>query len=199
MKFIKKYDTFKNNNYLLSEDTECISENLKYHIDNNISLLDNIFRIGSESYYSLIEESRSLFDKGLLNNISLDDLYLLENTDIGTFGLYEGIKVPLDYPILEAEYKGREVDLNYPVRSEGPKKFKVYVKDPKTGNIKKVNFGDVKGGLKAKLSDPKARKSFSARHNCKDKKDKTKPGYWSCRLNRYSHLNSLKKTYPGFW
>lgn len=134
MKFIKKYDTFKNNNYLLSEDIEYISENLKYHIDNNISVLDNIFRIGSESYYSLIEESRSLFDKGLLNNISLDDLYLLENTDIGTFGLYEGNKVPLDYPILEAEYKGREVELNHPTRSEGPKKFKVYVKDPETGN-----------------------------------------------------------------
>lgn len=62
-----------------------------------------------------------------------------------------------------------------------------------------INFGDVKGGLKAKLSDPKARKAFTARHNCKDKKDKTKPGYWACRLNKYAHLNSLNKTYPGFW
>ena len=100
--------------------------------------------------------------------------------------------------INEAEYKGREVELNHPTRSSGPKKYKVYVKNPKTGNVKVVHFGDVSGGLSAKVSDPKARKSFAARHQCHLKKDKTKAGYWACRLNRYGHLFG-GKTYPGYW
>jgi hypothetical protein len=56
----------------------------------------------------------------------------------------------------------------------------------------------VSGGLTAKVSNPKARKAFAARHNCKDKKDKTKAGYWACRANRYANLWG-GKTYPGFW
>ena len=61
-----------------------------------------------------------------------------------------------------------------------------------------VNFGDVKGGLKSKSSNAKSRKSFAARHKCHLKKDKTKPGYWACRANRYGHLWG-GKTYPGYW
>ena len=112
--------------------------------------------------------------------------------------------VPLDLPmenvevLLEAKYKGREVELNKPTRSSGPKKYKVYVKNPKTGNVKVVNFGDVKGGLTAKISDPKARKAFSSRMNCPSKKDKTKAGYWACRLNKFGHLFG-GRTYPGYW
>jgi len=98
----------------------------------------------------------------------------------------------------EAEYKGKNVELNKPTRSSGPKKYQVYVKNPSTGNIKKVSFGDAKGGLTAKVSNPKARKAFAARHNCKDKKDKTKAGYWACRANRFANLWG-GKTYPGFW
>ena len=52
--------------------------------------------------------------------------------------------------------------------------------------------------LTAKVSDPKARKSFAARHNCDMKKDKTKAGYWACRINKYGHLWG-GKTYPGYW
>jgi hypothetical protein len=82
----------------------------------------------------------------------------------------------------EAEYQGKKVKLNDPIRtSENPKKkFKVYVKDPKSGNVKVVRFGDPK--LSIKRDDPKRRKSFRARHGC-DKasaKDKTKAKYWSC-------------------
>lgn len=98
----------------------------------------------------------------------------------------------------EADYKGKNVELNKPTRSSGPKKYQVYVKNPSTGNIKKVSFGDAKGGLTAKVSNPKARKAFAARHNCKDKKDKTKAGYWACRANRFANLWG-GKTYPGFW
>jgi hypothetical protein len=88
----------------------------------------------------------------------------------------------------DAEYKGRKVTLNKPTRGD-VKKFKVYVKDPKTGNVKKVNFGH--GGTSAKKrgektmkirkSNPKARKSFRARHKCDTAKDKTTARYWSCK------------------
>jgi hypothetical protein len=92
----------------------------------------------------------------------------------------------------------KKVSVGKPMRSSGPKKYKVYVRNPKTGKVKVVNFGDAKGGLSAKVSDPKARRSFAARHQCHLKKDKTKPGYWSCRLNRFGHLFG-GKTYPGYW
>ena len=87
--------------------------------------------------------------------------------------------------LFDAEYQGRKVPLNKPMRGDS-KKFKVYVKDPKTGNVKKVNFGH--GGTSAKRptmrirkSNPKARKSFRARHNCANPGPKTKARYWSCR------------------
>jgi hypothetical protein len=80
--------------------------------------------------------------------------------------------------IEEAEYQGRKVKLNKPMRGD-VKKSKVYVKDPKTGNVKKVNFGDK--NMKIKKSNPKRRKSFRARHNCKNPGPKTKARYWSCK------------------
>ena len=70
--------------------------------------------------------------------------------------------------------------------------------NPKTKRVKKIAFGDVHGGLTAKVSNPKARKSFAARHQCHLKNDRTKAGYWACRINRYAHLWG-GKTYPGFW
>jgi len=88
----------------------------------------------------------------------------------------------------EAEYQGRTVTLNKPTRGD-VKKFKVYVKDPSTGNVKKVNFGH--GGssarskgektMKIRKNNPKARKSFRARHNCASPGPKTKARYWSCK------------------
>jgi len=81
----------------------------------------------------------------------------------------------------EAEYQGRKVTLNKPMKGD-VKKSKVYVRDPKTGNVKKVNFGDPK--MKIRKSNPEARKSFRARHNCAEKMknpDKTTAGYWSCK------------------
>ena len=88
----------------------------------------------------------------------------------------------------EAEYRGRKVPLGKPMRGD-VKKFKVYVRDPKTGNVKKVNFGH--GGtsakragqktMKIKKSNPARRKSFRARHNCANPGPRTKARYWSCR------------------
>lgn len=174
-----------------------ISENIKYHIDNKLSLLECVFRTNSESFYSLFKEARELYDNNLIDVSGLDK-YLFENTDLGKFGIYEGKVVALDLPIEEDminEYK--KVKLNKPTRSSGPKKYQVYVKNPKTGNIKKINFGDVKGGLSTKINDPEARKSFIARHKCHLKKDKMTAGYWACRIPRYKNLYS--GTYSGYW
>ena len=90
-----------------------------------------------------------------------------------------------DDPMDEAEYQGRKVKLGKPMQGD-VKKFKVYVKDPKTGNTKKVNFGhggsSVKGkAMKIKKSNPARRKSFRARHNCDNPGPRTKARYWSCR------------------
>ena len=79
----------------------------------------------------------------------------------------------------DAEYQGKKVKLNNPVRG-GSKKFYVYVKNKK-GNVIKVSFGDTTG-LSIKRDDPERRKSFRARHKCDQKKDKTTPGYWSCKF-----------------
>ena len=84
------------------------------------------------------------------------------------------------FPITEAEYQGRNVPLNKPIRTKsGPKKFAVYVKNAK-GNVVKVNFGDP--GLSIKRDNPERKKAFRARHKCSQKRDKTSPGYWSCRM-----------------
>ena len=78
----------------------------------------------------------------------------------------------------EAEYRGRKVKLGKPMRGD-VKKFKVYVRDPKTKNIKKVNFGDP--NMRIKKSNPARRRSFRARHNCANPGPRTKARYWSCR------------------
>lgn len=88
----------------------------------------------------------------------------------------------------EAEYQGRNVPLGKPMAGD-VKKFKVYVRDPKSGNVKKVNFGH--GGTSAKRagqktmrikkSNPARRRSFRARHNCDNPGPRTKARYWSCR------------------
>lgn len=81
-------------------------------------------------------------------------------------------------PLDEAKYQGRTVSLGKPMRGD-VKKFKVFVRDPQTGNIKKVNFGDP--NMKIKKNIPSRRKSFRARHKCHTAKDRTSARYWSCK------------------
>ena len=90
-----------------------------------------------------------------------------------------------DDPMDEAEYRGRKVKLGKPMAGD-VKKFKVYVRDPKTKNVKKVNFGhggsSVKGkSMRIRKNNPAARRSFRARHNCDNPGPRTKARYWSCR------------------
>jgi hypothetical protein len=266
---------------------EILSENLRYHVANQLPLTENTFRYGSESFLNLWAEARSLYLREIIH-VNEDDKQILEETDLGNFGLYEGIKVPLDLPMLEevlltennieelekikkeiealmprlswidnieySDYSGDlDVELDYELNSQeinqlsqlaskygmnllyktgknatltkrripskanelneaedkknpplgnpkrgGSKKFYVYVKNPKTKKIKKVSFGDT-SGLSAKINNPEARRAFAARHDCKNKTDKTKASYWSCRLPRYAKLLGLKSSFSGFW
>jgi len=275
---------------------DILSKNLRYHVDKQLPLTENTFRYGSESFLNLWAEARSLYLREIIH-VNEDDKQILEETDLGNFGLYENQRVALDmlmleedeeelnigdiieinpkefpnfefpygtegeiedinkadyasddlvytvkikyidsqgdeantlhienssqyldenspaykgpegyddscdcYPedkLEEAEDKKKNPPLGKPKRG-GSKKFYVYVKNPKTKKIKKVSFGDT-SGLSAKINNPEARRAFAARHDCKNKTDKTKASYWSCRLPRYAKLLGLKSSFSGFW
>ena len=314
-----------------------VSENLQYHIDKNIPLMENVFRIGSDAHLSMIKEARKLYSREVLD-LCEEDKALME-THIGEFDLYENEIVPLDLPMLEQTYSGfrrgepedpdsipfeptksvsefkedlralfgkfkgdlknpefikgvaqvmvswksllrsqlneeeqlkenreeeallmqirdllqqmlkgdseREEDIedldvsidaalsamsgksplaidvdqevfgrlanvkeakkkkekkDPPIgkpKRGGSKAYYVYVRDPKTKKVKKVSFGS--GGLRAKIKNKKARNAFAARHNCKNKKDRTKAGYWSCNLPRYASQLGLGANMNTFW
>jgi len=93
--------------------------------------------------------------------------------------------------------KKKTPELNKPKRG-GAKKFYVYVRDPKTKNIKKVSFGGTTG-LSVKINDPKARQAFAKRHKCGQGEEKTSPKWWSCRIPRFAKLLGLKSNFTGFW
>jgi hypothetical protein len=250
---------------------------LQYHIDNKLSLHENVYRYSSDAFIQLFAEAREAYENGDIE-LSEEDRELLETTDIGEYGDYNGMRVPLDLPMIspkynplfeigcmidemienddlidealsieemidyehikelvesiggtinmeqfrkavkhqnetfdfngfemlkasvdyipEAEYQGKKVQLNKPKRG-GSKKFYVYVKNPKSGNIKKVSFGDT--GLSVKIKQKGARASFAARHKCAQKKDKTKPGYWSCNIGRYWKSLGGGSNFSGYW
>jgi hypothetical protein len=94
------------------------------------------------------------------------------------YEIYGDINADAKENLTEAEYRGRKVKLGKPMRGD-VKKFKVFVRNPTTGKVKKVNFGDKK--MRIKKSNPKRRKSFRARHNCANPGPRTKARYWSCR------------------
>jgi hypothetical protein len=194
-------------NDLLLEKKEIISEGLRFHLIEEISIDNNIYRPGSTKYFNLYREVRDLSKTGMytLNDV---EKYYINETSLGEWDFYKEDLIPLDFPMFEedetnqerfnlneAEYKGRKVKLNKPMRDGGGKKnkYKVYVKNPKTGNVKIVRFGAK--GMSVGLNDPKRRKSFAARHKCSTRNDKTTASYWSCRLGRYPHLTGSKKKY----
>ena len=250
---------------------------LQYHLDNGLSLHEHVYRYNSEAFIQLFAEAREAVRNGDIELNEVDQ-ELLETTDIGEYGEYNGMRVPLDLPMVspnynplfeigclidemiendelideatsidemidfdqikelvesiggtinmnklrkavslqnetfdyngfemlkasvdyipEAEYRGKKVQLNKPKRG-GSKKFYVYVKNPKTGNVKKVSFGDT--GLSVKLKQRGARASFAARHKCAQKKDKTKAGYWSCNIGRYWKSLGGGSNFSGYW
>jgi hypothetical protein len=180
----------------VSDSIVKVSKDMQYHIDNKISIANNIFRCGSDAYFKLIDEARKLASDGSIYLSEYDMDFL--DSDLGKFAEFQGEMVPLDLPFAEdddmtkeaAEFKGKKVELGKPKRG-GSKKFYVYVKCG--DRVKKVSFGDP--GLSIKISDPERRKSFVARHKCHQKNDRCTAGYWSCRIGRYPSLTGAKKSY----
>ena len=129
-----------------------IQETLDSMQENEVNIFDNPFRLGSEMFFQTINEARRLHLEGKYKPTAVDNRLL--ETDLGEFAEYEGQNVPLDCPMHEE----KDVELNSP-KVGGPKKYYVYVKDPKTEKIKKITWGDTTG-LKVKLGNKKARKSF---------------------------------------
>jgi hypothetical protein len=185
---------------ILKENIE-VSESLQYHIDNELSLTDNVYRVYSESYFDLVNEVRELYNEGKIN-LNEEDRLMVES-DLGKKVKIGKEYIYLDAPyvyeteteediLAEAKHRGKNVKLGKPFRtSGGPKKFAVYVKS-KSGGVKKVTFGDP--GLKVKNSNKKAAKSFRARHKCSEKKDRTTAGYWSCNVGRYAKQLGLSSS-----
>ena len=153
---------------------------------------DNIYRVGSEKYFEYWRNIRKEYYAGNLQ-IEEHEVDIMES-DLGEFATFRGENVALDC-IFEDDKQ--DAPLNQPKRG-GPKKYYVYVRDPSTGNVKKVTWGDTTG-LKVKLNDPAARKSFAARHKCDQQNDKTKAAYWACRLPRYAKKLGLSGGGNFFW
>ena len=161
----------------------------------SILIENNQYRVGSEAYFEYFNDMRKMYNEGRLEVTGFDK-ELMEG-DLGKFATYEEQVVPLECPMMESEYQGKDVELNKP-KAGGPKKYYVYVRDPSTGNVKKVTWGDTTG-LKVKLDDKEARKSFAARHKCDQQKDKTKAGYWACNLPRYASQLGLSGGGNFYW
>ena len=185
---------------ILKENVD-VSDALKYHIDNGVSLTDNVFRVYSESYFDLVNEVRELYNEGKID-LNDEDRLMVES-DLGKKVKVGKEYIYLDAPyvyeteteediLAEAKHHGKNVNLGKPFRTPGgPKKFAVYVKS-KTGGIKKVTFGDP--NLRVKNSNKKAAKSFRARHKCSQKTDRTTAGYWSCHVGRYAKQLGLSSS-----
>ena len=163
----------------LIDENVHVSDDVKFHIENNLSLSNTIYRYGSKKYYNLVNEVRNLYKQGHIE-LNLHDQFFIDS-ELGC----------------EAVHNGKKVILDSPQRSSGPKKYQVYVnsgRKNKDGEIvaKKVTFGD--RSLSVKNYSDARRKSFLARHKCSQKKDRTTPGYWSCNVGRYAKKLGLSST-----
>ncbi len=185
---------------ILNEEVK-VSKELEYHINEGLSLTNNIFRTYSEKYFDLVNEVRKLWNEGKIT-LNEEDRMMVES-DLGVKVKIGDEYVYLDAPFIyeteteedileEAKHRGKNVKLNKPFRTPGgPKKFAVYVKTP-GGGVKKVTFGDPK--LKVRNRNKGAAKSFRARHKCDQKKDRTTAGYWSCNVGRYAKQLGLSSS-----
>ena len=179
-----------------------LSEGLRHHIDTATPLTDNIYRIGSDEYFNIIREARIEYQKGNYKPLNEEEEEMLKS-NLGEWAEFEGESVPLDFPMYtetleekKKKKKKKDPPIGKPMKNTGGgKKYKVFVRNPKTGKIKKISYGDSKGGLKGNWNSAEARKSFASRHNCAEKKDRTKAGYWACRAHKDFGTNV-----PGrFW
>jgi hypothetical protein len=156
MKYVKTFEDFQ------------VSEGFQYHMDNGLDVTNSIYRLGSDAYKSLFEETKKYWDEG---NVILKDkaAWMAKNLEVGKKAIFDGRQVELDTP-----------------RRGGDKKFIVYHnsgKKDEDGNIiaKKIEWGDA-SGLSIKNDDPEASASFWARHQCdlEKKMDPNTAGFWAC-------------------
>lgn len=160
---------------------QLVSENVKYHVDNSLSITESIFRIGSDAYLDFVNEVRSLWKKGKIE-LSEEDQFIIENLQTGKTAIYKDRKTG----------KNIKVKLDVPEKIRGGEKaFRVYrtkgEKDSE-GNLKavKIEWGDPNATITN--CDEGSRKSFLARHKCDTKtldKDGFTPGYWACNVHRW--------------
>jgi hypothetical protein len=164
---------------LVNENIET-SAALTYHVLAKKPLIESVYKLGTDSFYELLEESKELYLSGELD-LSDDDLtFIYENE----YGPIEQTDYEVTDLLNEAEYQGRKVQLGKIMQGD-VKKFKVYVKNA-SGKVVKVNFGfggkSAKGKvMKIKKNNPERRKSFRARHNCDNPGPRWKARYWACR------------------
>ena len=154
-----------------------VSDELTYHINEGLTLTNNIYRVYSQGYFNLVNEVRELWNEGLID-LNEEDRMMVES-DLGKRVKIGEEIVYLDAPFIyeveteedilqEAKHRGKNVKLGKPFRTPGgPKKFAVYVKS-KGGGVKKVTFGDP--NLRVRNKNKGAAKSFRARHKCDQKK-----------------------------
>jgi hypothetical protein len=192
------------------------SEPLREQVRHGLGAEQGIFRPGSRGQIQIFAEIRLLAEAGVYS-LNESEALMLSCEDLGEWGNWRGQTVPLGFPMVsevwegrewqreqnrqlrlaEAIYQGKEVELGKPKRG-GSKKFYVYVNTGKKGadgkpKIKKVQWGSP--DMSVKISDPKRRAAFAARHKCETRNDKTTPSYWACRTGRYPHLTGSKKSY----
>jgi hypothetical protein len=159
---------------ILKEDVE-LSEALQYHIDNDLTLTNNVFRVYSESYFDLVNEVRELFNEGKID-LNEEDRLMVES-DLGI-----KVKVGKEYVYLDAPYihESEEDILTESKIPRGNKKFAVYTKG-KNGGVKKVTFGNSNSIIKESRM-------------CSQKTDRTTAGYWSCNVGRFAKQLGLSSS-----
>ena len=160
-----------------------ISEGLNYHLQNNIDIQNSIFRFGSTEYLKIVSEIRDLFNKNLIL-LNENDLFIVNNTDIGLIDNYNGKKIPLDIPFIVEDKDISNHTINKPFRTPSypRKKYAVYTKN-ENGNIVLVRFGDPERSVKN--CDPVRAKAFLKRMHCEDPGPKWKAKWWSCNVGRF--------------
>ena len=163
-----------NKSLILKENVE-VSDALQYHIENDMSLTNNVFKVYSEGYFNLVNEVRDLYNEGKID-LNYKDKLMIES-DLG-----KKVKIGKQYIYLDAPYvyETEEDTLMESKTPRGHKKFEVYTKS-KTGGLKKVTFCNSK--LVVKESS-----------NCLQKTDRTTAGYWSCNLGRYAKQLGLSSS-----
>lgn len=176
-----------NLNESFDDYTNSIDENVKYHIENELTISESIYRIGSDAYLDFVNKLRELNENNLIQ-LSPNDKFIVEKLKTGT----------------KAKYQGETVNLDTPRRTRGdePGKFIVFRdggKKTPEGDIKAVRITWGQPGATIKNGDEEARKSFLARHKCSEKtleKDGMSAGWWACNVHKFWKQLGLSSDLP---